>query len=120
METISDRLQKLRKAHGLSQKDLAEGLGKSPQMMSHLLGQADPPLDFVREFCAYLREPFYRAIMSAEELSALSGVDPVIAPIVEELNHATGYPKTIQAHLFGGILAQLKKSRELVDSGEWR
>lgn len=38
METISDRIKNMIQAHGLTQKDAAAAIGKTPQMMSHFLG----------------------------------------------------------------------------------
>ena len=109
METIGDRIKKMIQAHGLTQKDAAAGIGKTPQMMSHFLGQTDPPLDFVREMCASLGEPFYKAILSKDDLASISGVDPSLSPIVDELNRIKAEKsKTEQMIAFRMILAALK------------
>lgn len=104
---VKENLSRLLKAHGVTQAALAEGLEMPTTTVSYQM--KDPSVEFACKACRFLGEPEYKAFVSAEELGGISGVNPVIAPIVEELNHATAYPKTIQAHLFGGILAQLKK-----------
>ena len=108
-ETIGDRTKKMIQAHGLTQKDAAAGIGKTPQMMSHFLGQSDPPPDFVRELCAYLGEPLYKAILSKDDLEAISGVDPALSPIIDELNRIRAEKsKTEQMIAFRMVLAALK------------
>ena len=109
METISDRLKIMMREHKLSQKEIGDGIGKTPQMMSHFLGQAVLPMDFVREFCSSLNEPLYKAIMSKDEIAAISGVNPVLAPIVEELDRIVAEKSRAEQELtFRTVYAMLK------------
>ena len=114
------RLDNALKKRGIEPADAIKKTGISASTFYKRLRETDLPTDFIDSVCSACDIPRQEIYFSAEELAAASGIDPVIAPIVEELNHATTYPKTIQAHLYGGILAQLRKSRELIDGGEWR
>ena len=120
METIGMRISRAMKDAKVSQTSLANAMGVDQQHVSRMLKMSDAEMKIgfaIGAAEALKMSPQY--ILFGE--AGLSGSPaPVIAPIVEELNHATTYPKTVQAHLFGGILAQLKKSRELIDGGEWR
>ena len=115
------RLNNALERRGFEPADAIKKTGISASTFYKRLRETDLPTDFIDTVCEAMNIPRQEVYFSAEELASLSGVNPVVSPIVEELDYAAEhYPKTVQAHLFGGILAQLKKSREMIDGGEWR
>lgn len=123
METIGNKLRQAMKDKKVSQTALANALGLSQQQISYNLGrdESEMAIGFVRKACGVMGVDAATILLTPEELAALSEINPIISPIAEELNFAAEhYSRTWQALVFGGIMAMLKKYRQMYESGEWK
>ena len=99
---VTENLRALLKKHGKTQVELAAGLNTKETTVSYNIKH--PSIDFVREVCAWLDEPFARAVLSDAEIAALSSPDPLISPIVAEVSRIAALPDRKQADTYLSVL----------------
>lgn len=111
METIGNIIARELRVRKLSQTALAKHLKISQQQVSYNLGRGDNDIavGFVKDSCEFIGISAASVLLQPGEMMTSSGVNPVIAPIVEELNRiADTKSRTEQGIIFAMELAALK------------
>ena len=96
METIGMRISRAMKDAKVSQTSLANAMGVDQQHVSRMLKMADAEMKVGFAIGAAEALKMSPQYILFGEAGLSGGPAPVIAPIVEELNRATTYPKTLQ------------------------
>lgn len=87
MESIKDRIKRLRKYKDVSQESIAAAWGMSQQAVGKKLNKDDESFSIgdLREIAKVLDVPVTALIFPPEDLALLSSPDPVVAPIYAEV-----------------------------------
>ena len=105
---ITDNIKRLLKKHGKTQSELAAGLGMGETTVSYNIKH--PSIEFIRDVCKWLDEPFARVVLSTEEFSVISEPDPVIAPIIAEVSRIASLPDREKADSYLAVLLASAKA----------
>ena len=107
METIGMKLKTAMKSAGVSQTALANALGISQQQVSYNLGrdESEMSVGFVLGACKVIGVSPASVLLPGEEM----GINPVIAPIVEELDRIVAEKSKAEQELtFRAVYAMVK------------
>ena len=103
------RISKALERRGIEIADVIKKTGISPSTFYKRLRETDLPTDFIDTVCEATGVPRSEIYFTAEEFAAISGADPSLSPIVDELNRIKSEKsKTEQMIAFRLILAALK------------
>lgn len=106
METIAERIARIRAEKRISQEMLGERLGKSQRMISVDLRRDDDSfsMGLLKSIADVLDVPVSRLIFPREELDIMREPDPVIAPIIAEVSRIASIPDREKSDSYLAVL----------------
>ena len=112
METITERITRLRIERKISQSAVGNALGVSQQAFSKMNSWSDNQftVGHLREIAKVLDVPMTVLIFKPEELALLSSPDPLISPIVAEVSRIAALPDREQSDTYLSVLLASAKA----------
>jgi transcriptional regulator with XRE-family HTH domain len=85
--TATGRIKAVIKDRKLKQQHIADKMGLVQQQVSYQLQKGDDvTIEFVRKMCKVIDEPYYKVVLSDEEIKSISVVKPELMDILNKLS----------------------------------